>query len=437
MADDSKTLSLFHRSALYPDAEGIFAFRPKSLVEIRDDSFVVLDTNSLLVPYTIGKETLEQIETIYKALVDAKRLLIPGQVTREFAEHRVTKLKELYQQISRKTASIDLGSYPLLGSLKEYQKALELERNLHESLRAYNKAINEILVVVSGWYWDDPVSRLYAKLFASDVVFDPEFDKDEIKQRLERDILHKVPPGYKDARKEDQGIGDLLIWRTILEIGKANKKSTIFVSSDQKADWWSYSEGRPLYPRFELIDEFRRVSGGQSFHAIKFSKFLDLFGATKDVVEEVRKEERQASLFHAEHGPAQSYEAYVAQNAVYDWLAYSYPNSTILRNEASFPDYVVIDQESKKMAVEIKYFREAHVAVRRFKEFASHIATSFDSDHFDSLLIVLVGINEEAAHSLANEENRFKEVMQWARVVIGFLASPSGEFIEYPPDENL
>jgi len=157
-----------------------------------------------------------------------------------------------------------------------------------------------------------------------------------------------------------------------------------------------------------------------------------LFGATKEAVEEVSKEERQASPFNAEHGPYLSYEAYIAQNAVYDWLAYSYPNSTILHNEADFPDYVVIDQESKKIAVEVKYFREAHIAVRRLKEFASHIANRFDTDRFDSLLIVLVGINEKAAHSLANQENRLTDVMHWAKVVVGFLASPSGEFIQYP-----
>lgn len=436
MTEDNKKLNIFYRQSLYPDAEGIFAFRPKSLLEIKDDCFVVLDTNSLLVPYTTGKDSLEQIEKIYRGLVDAKRLIVPGQVAREFAEHRVTKLKELYQQISRKRASIDLGSYPLLGSLNEYQKALELERNLSDPLRAYNKAINEILDVVSGWYWDDPVSRLYGELFANNVVLDPSFDEDEIKQRIEKDILHKLPPGYKDARKEDEGIGDLLIWQTILEVGKANQQSIIFVSLDQKADWWSQSEGRPLYPRFELIDEFRRLSVGQSFHAIKFSNFLDLYGASKEVVEEVRKEERQVSPFHAEHGASSSYEAYVAQNAVYDWLSYSYQNCTILHNEASFPDYVVVDQEGKKMAVEVKYFREAHIAVRRFKEFASYLIKNFDSDRFDSLLIIFVGINEKAAYSLAGQVDRVKEVMTWANVVVGFLASPSGEFIEYPPEEN-
>ncbi len=46
-----------------------------------------------------------------------------------------------------------------------------------------------------------------------------------------------------------------------------------------------------MYPRYELVDEFRRKSGGQSFHMVKFSRFLELYGATNEVVEEIKKEE--------------------------------------------------------------------------------------------------------------------------------------------------
>ena len=85
----------------------------------------------------------------------------------------------------------------------------------------------------------------------------------------------------------------MLIWRTILEIGKTRKLPLIFVSDDQKADWWHQSEGLPLYPRFELVDEYRRHSGGQSFHMMTFSAFLEIVGASKTLVEEVRKEEEE------------------------------------------------------------------------------------------------------------------------------------------------
>jgi len=102
MPEEPEKLNIFYRDAVYPDAHGIFSFHPKSLAEIKDDCIIFLDTNSLLVPYTTGKQSLEEIGKIYKELARLNRLVVPGQVAREFAEHRVTRLKELYQQISRK-----------------------------------------------------------------------------------------------------------------------------------------------------------------------------------------------------------------------------------------------------------------------------------------------------------------------------------------------
>lgn len=430
MAEDPKKLDMFFRQSLYPDAEGIFSFRPRSLEDIKDECFVVLDTNSLLVPYTTGKQSLEQIRSIYKKLVGAKRLVVPGQVAREFAEHRVTKLRELYQQISRKRASIGLGNYPLLGSLDEYQKALELEKNLNELVVAYNNAISRLLEVISQWYWNDPVSALYGEFFAHGVVLDPAYDQDDISKRLEHDVLHKLPPGYKDAHKADDGVGDLLIWRAILDVATKNQKSVIFVSLDQKADWWSQSEGRPLYPRFELVDEFRRLSGGQSFHTIKFSKFLDLYGATEEVVEEVRKGEQQVWSFEIDHTKP-LYETYLTENAVYDWLISRFNVSFLAAPNDSGVDYVAIDDQGRKMGVQIKIFRDAYISKRRFAYLASQIL--LNKQRFEKIILVLVARDEKAAFALYEDAAPLKDNFTTLEVVTGILSS-SGEFLEYPTD---
>jgi rRNA-processing protein FCF1 len=300
----SKKIEMLHRNLLYPDAESIFSFRPKLIEEIKDDCLVVIDTNSLLVPYTTGKSSLEQINKIYKLLSESNRLFIPGQVAREFADNRVVKLKELHQQISRKKkSSLNLGNYPLLEGLESYQKVIEIEKEISEKIREYDKQIHEILENISQWYWNDPVSLMYSSLFSKGVVLDVEIKEDVLRQRIEKDCEYKLPPGYKDASKPDMGVGDVIIWFTILEIGQKYKKSVIFVSLDQKADWWSQSEGSPLYPRFELVEEFRHISEGQSFHILKFSSFLNLYGASKEVIEEVRQEEVQSRIEHLREQP--------------------------------------------------------------------------------------------------------------------------------------
>jgi hypothetical protein len=292
MSADSKIkkdVDIFIASSTYPDAQSLFTTRLKPLEEIKSDCIVVLDTNALLVPYTTSKEGLEQIRRTYKALVSEKRLVVPGQVAREFAKNRANKISELYQQLSAKrdnAPAIKKGTYPLLESVVEYQKSLQIEDDINKLLREYSEAINNVLDYIRRWVWDDPVSLLYGELFTADAILDLSFNKDEVAKELARRKLHSVPPGYKD-----EGVGDLLIWLTILEIGKTHKRSVIFVSGDEKADWYHISNKQPLYPRFELVDEYRRNSDGQSFHIVRLSTLLALSGVSQEVVDEVKREE--------------------------------------------------------------------------------------------------------------------------------------------------
>jgi hypothetical protein len=66
----------------------------------------------------------------------------------------------------------------------------------------------------------------------------------------------------------------------------------VFVSGEEKVDWWHRSEGQTLYPRYELVDEFRRNSDGHSFYIVNFSRLLDIYGASEEVVQEVRQSEQ-------------------------------------------------------------------------------------------------------------------------------------------------
>jgi predicted nucleic acid-binding protein len=298
MEDQSNkdTYDIFIMNSIYPDVRSIFApLQP--LDRIKDDCFIVLDTNVLLTPYTIGQEDLlDQCRKTFKPLSSQKRLIIPGQVAREFAKHRANKLAELYQQLSRKQVpSMNRGKYPLLSSLEHYMEIVRLEeeidKKLEEYRQAYKKAIDVMLSHIQEWRWNDPVTLLYSEIFNEDTLVDPAIDKEALQKDLEHRLLYNIPPAYKDHAKDDNGIGDLLIWHTILEVGKSKKKSIIFVSGDEKADWCLRSEGRALYPRYELVDEFRRHSGGQTFHLVKFSYFLELFGASEKVVKQVQQEE--------------------------------------------------------------------------------------------------------------------------------------------------
>ncbi len=199
---------------------------------------IVLDTNVLLAPYIIGKEDLlEQCRETYGSLARAKRLIVPGQVVREFARNRQEKLAELYQQLSRKKqVELRLDKYPLLSSLKEFREAFRLGVEINKKINEYRKSIDKILAIIQGWHWNDPVSILYHEIFSEETILDVQISEDNVRKDLDTRQQHDIPPGYKDAGKKDEGVGDLLIWYTILEVGMLYKKSVIFVSGDEKAD---------------------------------------------------------------------------------------------------------------------------------------------------------------------------------------------------------
>jgi hypothetical protein len=148
--------------------------------------------------------------------------------------------------------------------------------------------MGQALVEIRNWTWDDPVSRMYGDLFEASVIRDYPVG-DSIRDEWERAKKNLIPPGYKDT-----GAGDLLIWKTVLAIGKEGK-DVIFVCQDTKADWRHHAKSGPLYPRYELVDEFRRASNGRTLHIIRLSELLHLFEAAKGAIHEVEQAELRAA----------------------------------------------------------------------------------------------------------------------------------------------
>lgn len=293
--EKAANLDAYVLEGLYPEAASVFTWQPEPLEGVKDHCVVVLDTNALVVPYTVSPKNLHQIGDTYQKLLAEDRLIVPGRVAREFARLRASKLADLHQKLAdqmSKAVSLQADKYPLLESVTEYQSVLVLQKQINDSLKDYKAAIKETMARVLGWGQGDPVSKLYGRLFSEGAVLDPELDQEKTSEDLVHRQVHKLPPGYKDASKDDGGIGDLLIWQTILQIGEDLKKSVVFVTGDLKADWWHRGSGSvTLYPRHELVEEFRRRSGGLSFHIIKFADFLELYGADESVVQEARRGE--------------------------------------------------------------------------------------------------------------------------------------------------
>jgi hypothetical protein len=105
-----------------------------------------------------------------------------------------------------------------------------------------------------------------------------------------------MPPGYKDGAKADTGIGDYLIWLSLLRIGREKNKDLVFVTGEEKSDWFVRSGGEAVYPRPELVDEYRRASAGKNLRLSTLHGLLREMQAPSSVINEVQRAEDREKL---------------------------------------------------------------------------------------------------------------------------------------------
>lgn len=285
---------VFSLEDTFPDAEGVFFGGFENLDDCARDALIVLDTNVLLMPYLLGKTSILEIEKVYKSLISKNKLFVPVRVAREFAKNRDAKVADIYASIQNIKQGKEKGRYssPLINDLEEKKAVDEALIKLNEAKTAYYKSIDNLSEKIRSWEWCDPVSNLYSSLFNASVFWNHKLSKEELQKELTRRLKVKQPPGYKDSSKDDGGIGDLAIWLSLVDLGREKNRHVIFVSEEEKPDWWQKSNGAEFLPRYELVDEYRRESKGKSLHIVKLSRLLQLFDASNTAIEETKSVER-------------------------------------------------------------------------------------------------------------------------------------------------
>lgn len=279
---------------LFADPQAALFFRVKSLPEIKDSCIYVIDTNVLLVPYTISKESVSVLRDTFSRLIAEKRLVVPAQVIREFLKNRPLKISEVHQQLQRKLDGLTayhIGNYPLLEDQPSYRDLMKSEATIGNEVELYRKKLKTLIDELRSWNHDDPVSRIYRAVFTKEAIHEPDLDEAEVLSDLKWRNENKIPPGYKDGAKLDQGVGDLIIWKSILDVGVSRAADVVFVTNETKADWWHGSEHIPLMPRIELVEEFRSKTSGRSFTMVNLSGLFKVLGLGQQVVTEIEQQD--------------------------------------------------------------------------------------------------------------------------------------------------
>lgn len=270
------------------------------LSELWNSSIIILDTNALFNLFRYSNSTRQAFLSV---LEDRERQLwIPHQVGLEFQRGRLNIIKDqgkaftdLIAKSEKALATVtnDVGAlrnHPTL-NLDELRTAVEEAvakiKSTIESTR--EKYQTDVLDALRHDETTDKITELYAGR-----VGQP-YEKErleEIYSEGETRYEAKLPPGYKDASKKiPDRYGDLVLWFQVLDKAEKDQSAVIFVSEDQKEDWWRDFDGRKIGPRVELVDEFMQRTGKRAYFLTPpgLIELANEFGATitEDTVREI------------------------------------------------------------------------------------------------------------------------------------------------------
>lgn len=238
----------------------------------------IFDTNVFLNLYRYSNNTRNQLIESFEWL--KKRIWMPYQVASEFCKDRYNVIDEANRRFDNISAEADKLADSWKTELRLDQNDLDI-KELSKYLKEWifkKRDSNYLTFNVT----DDEVFYRLLDLFDGKVgkPFSGE-EKLKIEQEGEKRYAGKIPPGYKDSKKVENRFGDLLVWKEIIGYAKSKKVDIIFVTHDQKEDWWNIINGKTIGPRIELRKEFYEETG-RIFHMYTMSTFLSFFTANKE-----------------------------------------------------------------------------------------------------------------------------------------------------------
>lgn len=257
---------------------GWYAREPEQIAALWDQAIFVPDANVLLHclrhPANVRGELLRVFEVLKGSL------WIPYQVALEFQRNRLDVEFGAQDTYARLTADYDA----VLGQAKEKLRQLrahpmiDVEKEA-AALEAFQSDFRGRMEAASQAHPNVEIQAAVAKL--TELLEGSVGDKWKpermaaLRKEGEERYAKRVPPGYKDAKKDEgDKFGDLIIWKDMIARATEAQRPVVFISDDVKEDWWWLHRGRKLGPRPELVEEFREATGGQEFLIYEFTNFL-------------------------------------------------------------------------------------------------------------------------------------------------------------------
>ncbi|WP_126147441.1 PIN-like domain-containing protein [Synechococcus elongatus] len=407
--------SLFH--GYYRPSEDDFR-------EIWQSAIFVIDANILLNMYRYPVEARQELLGVLQSI--NTRLWVPYQAALEFQINRVSVIVEQNKRFSKVQDLLNGNKQKILSGLEELQLTKKhfssqvnnfvdtIKKEIEAFLSNLKKLDENQLSLSDHDYIREELDQLLQGK-VGDPFSQEEIDK--IYKEGEARFKNKIPPGYKDSSKETEnrsdifsygGItyhrkyGDLVIWKQIIK--KAQKdsiKSVIFLTDDQKEDWWwiNSSHGtQRIGPRPELIGEIHAEAETKFFYIysteqfLKFSKdYLDT-DVAEESISQIHEVSREVNLPIQQRGINYQFFNTIAEQAVFKWLQQQYPDLSI-RSDFTPPDYKVFNQDTGlSLGFEVIAVQTIQEFKRKVWEWADRFRYRLDNyeEHFDQVSLVFV-----------------------------------------------
>ncbi len=271
------------------------------------DCWFAFDANVLLNVYRYTAASRDRLFEIWTRLQD--RIWIPHQVGLEYHRNRLRVISEQFSEIKAIGSQIDDVQKVVDTLNKKRQHSVvdhkELADVLAKAIKKSRTLLNKYHREYQDYTHDDPWLDKITMLFEGRVG--PEFtaDKlDELRKTGDERFNREVPPGFLDRKnKHEDPYGDFILWSQLLEHGRMTKRPIVFVTDDNKEDWWWKHEGKTLGPRQELVAEMLSEAGIR-FYLYSGSQFLDHAGrflalsSEPEIVEEAQEVSQQSEDDH-------------------------------------------------------------------------------------------------------------------------------------------
>lgn len=307
-----------------------FRLAEPEMKKLWSEAEFIFDTNVLLNLYRMRRETSLRMREILQKLKG--RLFLPHQVGIEFFKHReeviadqvnaFERVKQSLQKIPEKFKQ-ELARHPCipLGEITEALKACA-----DEQVRVVAKCQDENQL--NFLKYDDPVLLELDALFA-DACESPYSDADDdvLNKKVDERIQKNLPPCCVSAGPKasvptasNPHEGDGRVWFQLVRHAEATKKPIIFVTGDEKSNWWRTAklgnQDRAIGPHFELIRDVEAASNNRFWmytqegflsEAPKFLGVPEQAQAIEDV-RQIRESAPRSAQFDIEEPKSMSFE---------------------------------------------------------------------------------------------------------------------------------